>query len=182
MHKKLKVLSLTAISAILIGIDVQNTYAFENHVSTSKVEHKADNSITYIEPLTKDKLLSNEKLTETNNSIELYGLSKPSSTHNLRTQGKLTFSGGAKNTTLYSNKNFTGSNSAAYRIENYSSDKLVVRVRKKTSNSIVKTLTIPARSAMGGFLDLSSSSTYYLQFDRYSSGPTDFSGYLLHKG
>ncbi|MDU1309013.1 MAG: hypothetical protein E6936_16380 [Clostridium perfringens] len=184
MYKKWKALSLAAISALLIGINGQSTYAFEKQLSdvpSNKIEQKSDNSIMYIEALNENKLCMNENVTETNNSIQLYLLSKPSSIHNLRKQGKMTFNGSAKNTTLYSNKNFTGSKSAGYRIENYSNNKLIVRVRKRWSNSIVKKLTIPARAAMGGFLDLSSSSEYYLQFDGYNSGPTNFSGYLTHK-
>lgn len=175
MQKKLKMLSIAAISSIIIGVDIQSTYAFENqperiHSAKTNVENK--NLVTYTEPLDESNSY---------NSLELYGMNIPTSTHNLKNQGQMNFNGSAQNTTLYTNKKFTGSTSAEYRIENHSKDKLIVRVRKANlTNTIVQTLTVPANTAMGGFLSLSSSTQYYLQFDRASTGPTNFSGYLRH--
>lgn len=184
MQKKLKMLSIVTISAILISVDIQSTYAFENQSSNNyinKADIKDKNLITYMESIEESNSSYQLNINNNCNSLEIYGINKPTSTHNLKTQGKMSFSGSAQNTTLYSNNKFTGSTSAEYRIENYSTDKLIVRVRKSNlANTIVKTLTVPANTAMGGFLSLDSSTKYYLQFDRYSSGPTNFSGYLFH--
>jgi len=183
MHKKIKMLSMVSITSLMIGVNIQSVNAFENtslYTSYSNVDVAEDSLITYIEPLDENYLLSQQ---DKNNSIELYGLNIPTSTHNLKTQGKMSFSGSSKNTTLYTNKRFTGSSKVEYRIENHSDNKLTVRVRKaNVTNTTVETLTIPPRAAMGGFLNLSSSSSYYLRFDGANSGPTNFSGYLAHKG
>ena len=54
MQKKLKMLSIVTISAILISVDIQSTYAFENQSSNNyinKADIKDKNLITYMESI-----------------------------------------------------------------------------------------------------------------------------------
>ena len=93
MHKKIKMLSMVSITSLMIGVNIQSVNAFENtslYTSYSNVDVAEDSLITYIEPLDENYLLSQQ---DKNNSIELYGLNIPTSTHNLKTQGKMSFSG-----------------------------------------------------------------------------------------
>lgn len=106
--------------------------------------------------------------------IALFGLSKPSTDNwvNLNDE-KLTFSGNAKNSTLYTNKHFTGKSSIEYSITNDSDSTLTVKFYTSSGWFKSKKIVIADNATLTGTIDgLDADKLYYLTF----SAPSDFSG------
>lgn len=104
------------------------------------------------------------------------GLSKPSSTWNLKSSGRYNFSGKANASDLYSNYYFTGKDKFQIHVKNRSSSNSIkVKIYEKGSLFAADSFTVPKT----GVLDYtsngrSSSKTYYLVF----YAPCDFEGYI----
>lgn len=109
--------------------------------------------------------------------ISTNGLSVPTSTWSLNTDGTYSFSGSASNSTLYTNYlfYFTGNHGVLVSCTNNSSSTLTVKWKKKGSVfGSVDSMTIePGESGtMYNCESLSANAYYYLSF----SAPSDFSG------
>lgn len=162
MKNILKLLSATMVMAILISIcGVSNIHAAQNEEIMEE-----NNSI-----------IINDLLIETK-SVDM-----PSSVVTLSSIGqKMKFSGSSSWSDLYSNNLFTGASQIEYRFENKLNKKLTVTLYKKgVASSKVSTITVPANTAAGGIINLTSSSKYYFKFSGGNDNGTDFTGYIIRK-
>lgn len=110
--------------------------------------------------------------------ITPFGIDPParSNVQNLNS-GKLTFSGYADRSTLYTNKNFTGKSRVTVSVTNWHEKELTVKVICK--DDILKfpvyTTKVPANAGRSVTVTgLDSNKLYYLSF----SAPSDFEGYV----
>lgn len=106
--------------------------------------------------------------------VSTYGLSKPSTSKYVDLNDEsLTFSGHANNSTLYTNKHFTGKSSIGYSITNDCNTKLTVKFYTSSGWFKSKKITVEANATLTGTIDgLKADKLYYLTF----SAPSDFSG------
>ena len=161
MKNTLKLLSTTMVVAISISTyGINNVYADQNEEVIA-----GDN------PIVIDDFL-----------IEAQGVDIPTNTVTLSSIGsKMTFSGSSSWSDLYSSNLFTGASQIEYRFDNRLNKKLTVTLYKKGSLSKVSTITVPANSAAGGIINLTSSSKYYFKFSGGNDNGTDFYGYIIRK-
>lgn len=109
-------------------------------------------------------------------NIAPFGINPPATAHNLKTQGRMNFSGVASGSTLYSNYYFIGKPEARIQIKNnHASKDLKVRVYKK--NALYPTwerVVYSGWTVNAHILNLDSNGLYYIKFD----APSNFTGYV----
>lgn len=108
--------------------------------------------------------------------IITFGLDKPSSSKvkDLK-DGKMTFSGNATGSTLYTNNNFKGKTSIEYSITNDHDKTLTVKLYTSPGWFKTKKIEVAGKATLSGTMDgLEKGTLYYLTF----STPSDFSGYV----
>ncbi|MCI8593542.1 MAG: hypothetical protein HFI88_14660 [Lachnospiraceae bacterium] len=101
--------------------------------------------------------------------ISPYGLKRPGkgSPVNIGKNGTLTFHGNAKESTLYTDKCFTGISRVLITVKNKNSSELVVRLYEKETESSgsIRTIKVKANSSSSTKITgLSSKKHYYLSF------------------
>lgn len=106
--------------------------------------------------------------------ITVFGTTPPTSFMNVK-GGKLTFSGTAKSSILYTNKGFYGAKNVLISITNLSTTKDLKVALCKAGGTTVLSWSIPKNSGMGkSVLNLSIGTNYYLKF----YAPSNFKGYV----
>lgn len=112
------------------------------------------------------------------NIIVPYGTSKPTSTWDLSTQGRYTFSGSANSfVSLYTNYLLTGKSSVKIYVRNNDhqySLKFKVKRKDLIFDNTVKSYELALGKDTTINLTLDKSSNYYIEF----TGPNTFSGYI----
>lgn len=111
--------------------------------------------------------------------INLYTTEFPDKTWNLSTKGKYNFSGWTGSGSLYSNYLFTGVSKVDIYVNNLSSSRITVELKKDVTgfNPISSIKTISGNNDQKWSVDIDSSSKYYLRF----TGGGDFDGYIVKK-
>ncbi|MFP3511007.1 hypothetical protein SB775_15350 [Peribacillus sp. SIMBA_075] len=119
--------------------------------------------------------LTTESPVNEGGGITVFGTSTPSSSHNLVKSGRMTFSGSAQGSNLYTNKYFTGKSQVKVSVKNNHSSKLTLKMYKNTSIFTVWSYTLSSGSTLTAFpSDLDKNGLYYIKFE----APSNFSGYV----
>lgn len=112
------------------------------------------------------------------NQIVPYGTSKPTSTWNLSTKGRYTFSGYLTSVrSLYTNYLLTGKSSVSIYVRNNGTTSMKFKVMRKDlvfDNQVGSTYQVSAGKSGTVTVTLDSSKNYYIEF----LGPCDFNGYI----
>ncbi len=111
--------------------------------------------------------------------IQPYSANFPTNVWNLNTKGKYNFSGWTGSGSLYSNYLFTGVSKVDIYVNNLSSSRITVELKKNTVgiNPISSIKTISGKNDQKWSVDINSSSEYYLRF----TGGGDFEGYIVKR-
>lgn len=145
-------------------------------LSVSSVAFADENTV--IEKIEGNESIVNENfgVTEIPNDGEvgIFGVNKPSTSHNISSNGAMYFSGNAVISKLYTNKFFTGKASPRIYVKNnHATKELKVKLYEDSSWSAIKTWTVRPGHSLSAFPNgLSASKFYYLTF----SAPSNFSG------
>ncbi|WP_018931977.1 hypothetical protein [Gracilibacillus lacisalsi] len=144
-----------------------------NVVSADNLEGKGSQEAS----TTSNVGVSNKPPTEEGKKEEItpFGVYPPSQTHDISKSGRMSFSGKANTSNLWTNKYFTGSSSYKIWFNNKSSSTLKVELWKDGfwSDSLVKTYYISS-DRFGYPSGLDHNAKYYLLFH----APSNFDGYI----
>ena len=146
--------SVVAVVILIVAMNI-TAYAAESHNELCNVSTEAPKGMSF-------------------ENVSVYGLNRPdSSSYVDLMEKKLTFSGNASGSILYTNKNFKGKSTVNYSITNDHEEKLTVKVYTSGGWKKVKTLEIEGEATLTGTIKgLDKDKLYFLSF----SAPSDFSG------
>lgn len=164
-------LKLIPLFAVLFTMLFVSNHAFASDSKTITIENEGP----AIE-ITENLGVSESSPDGENNMITPFGLELPTRTHNVITDGTMSFQGNT-NSTLFTNSYFTGGTQYYIKIvNNHATADLVVHFSKKGSWFSSDNITVPAGSTSWWFPKADSTSTlYYLQF----TAPNNFSGTIM---
>jgi hypothetical protein len=174
MKIKLALLSLGIFLASLTNVVAETNVTVESSIDDTIIDKTVINTVESISSI--DSSLDDNPKENVGVSLELIrGLSKPSKDKVINlTKSKLSFSGYADHSTLYTNNNFTGKSKITYRVTNYGNKKLTVKLHKRFGGLFATETLIfnPNSTTTGTISGLDKGILYYLKF----LSPSDFSG------
>ncbi|WMX55071.1 hypothetical protein [Peribacillus sp. R9-11] len=107
--------------------------------------------------------------------ITVFGTGTPTTSHNLVSSGRMTFSGSAQGSNLFTNKYFKGKSQVKVYVKNNHSTKLTLKIYKSTSVISVYSETLDSGHTLTAFPSgLDKNGLYYIKF----AAPSNFSGYV----